>query len=84
MVLLDLKLPRVNGFEVLSWMRQDKKWRRLPVVVFTSSNHESDINRAYDAGANSYLVKPVGFDSLVEVVKTLHHYWLALNQQPEC
>ena len=83
LVVLDLKMPRVNGFEVLGWMRQIESFRRLPVVVLTSSNHEMDIKRAYDAGANSYLVKPVGFDALVDLVRTSYHYWMNLNAQPE-
>jgi len=83
LVLLDLKMPRVNGFEVLDWMRREEKFRRVPVVVLTSSNHEADVKRAYDAGANSYLVKPVGFDALVELIKAVHYYWLNLNEQPE-
>ncbi|HWX19998.1 MAG TPA: response regulator [Candidatus Binatia bacterium] len=83
LVLLDLKMPRVDGFEVLSWMRQEEKCRRLPVVVLSSSNHEVDVNRAYDGGANSYLVKPVDFNELVEMVKALHLYWLTFNEGPE-
>jgi CheY-like chemotaxis protein len=82
LILLDLKMPRLSGFEVLSWMRQDDKLKRLPVVVLTSSSHDADVNRAYDLGANSYLVKPVGFDALVEMVKAIHLYWLTLNERP--
>lgn len=79
LVLLDLKMPRLNGFDVLVWMRSKNELRSLPVVVLSSSNHDADVKRAYDLGANSYLVKPVGFDSLVEIVKTLQQYWLSLN-----
>src|SRR4051812_25256186 len=61
LVLLDLKMPRVNGFDVLTWLRAREEYKKLPVVVLTSSNHESDVKRAYNLGANSYLVKPVGF-----------------------
>lgn len=82
LVLLDLKMPRLDGFDVLSWLRKEASLRTLPVIVLTSSNHEADIKRAYDLGANSYLVKPVGFDALVEVVKTIHGYWLSFNQRP--
>jgi CheY-like chemotaxis protein len=71
LILLDLKMPRVSGFDVLAWLRSDESFRRLPVVVLTSSNHDADIKRAYDLGARSYLVKPVGFEALVELVKTL-------------
>ncbi len=83
LLLLDLKLPRVNGFEVLEWLRKQKKLARIPVVVLTSSNQSQDINRAYDLGANSYLVKPVEFDDLVKLVKTLGLYWILLNEKPE-
>lgn len=80
LVLLDLKMPRVNGFEVLAWIRREMVG--LPVVVFTSSNHEADVVRAYELGASSYLVKPVGFDALVEMLQMIEHYWLRLNQRP--
>ena len=79
LVLLDLKMPRVNGFDVLAWMRSDRQLRAMPVVVLSSSNHDADVKRAYDLGANSYLVKPVGFESLVEIAKSLNQYWLSLN-----
>ena len=81
LMLLDLKMPRLNGFEVLSWVRRDEKCRSLPVVVLSSSSHDADIKKAYSLGANSYLVKPVAFDSLVEIVKTIGQYWLKLNVQ---
>ena len=83
LVLLDLKLPRINGFEFLAWLRKDPRFHRLPVVVLTSSNQDTDVRRAYDIGANSYLVKPVGFDALVELAKSFHQYWLMLNLQPQ-
>jgi DNA-binding response OmpR family regulator len=79
LVLLDLKMPRLSGFDVLSWLRGEESFRELPVVILTSSSHESDIKRAYDLGAHSYLVKPVGFDALVELAKSLHVYWLTLD-----
>ena len=83
LLLMDLKMPRKSGLEVLEWLRQQPGLRRLPVVVLTSSNQSPDINRAYDLGANSYLVKPAGFDSLLELVKSLNVYWLILNEKPE-
>jgi len=83
LILLDLKMPRLSGFEVLDWMRREEKLRRLPVVVLTSSNHEADVKRAYDLGANSYLVKPVGFDGLIELAKAVNQYWLTLNQRAD-
>lgn len=82
LILLDLKMPRKSGLEVLSWIRQQPELKRLLVVVFTSSKHDQDINRAYELGANSYLVKPVGFDSLLETIKQIHRYWGHLNQAP--
>src|SRR5215469_1200160 len=71
LILLDLKMPRVSGFDVLSWLRSENALCGVPVVVLTSSNHDADVKRAYDLGAKSYLVKPVGFEALVELVKTL-------------
>lgn len=83
LVLLDLKLPRKTGHEVLAWIKQNAAFKRLPVVVLTSSTETVDVNKAYDLGANSYLVKPVGFDDLFAMVKTLQPYWMILNQKPD-
>ena len=83
LMLLDLKLPRKSGLEVLQWVRQQDGLKRLPVVVLTSSRETDDVNRAYDLGANSYLVKPVAFESLLEMVKTLNLYWMILSERPE-
>lgn len=83
LVLLDLKLPRRSGFEVLQWARSPQGIKRLPIVVLTSSGETVDINTAYDLGANSYLVKPVGFDALFDMVKILQPYWLIMNEKPE-
>lgn len=83
LMLLDLKLPKRDGFEVVQWVRAQPNLRRLPVVVLTSSNQTPDINRAYDLGANSYLVKPVGSDALVDMLKTVKLYWLITNNGPE-
>lgn len=83
LMLLDLKLPRKSGHEVLEWLRGQQSLKRLPVVVLTASSESSDVNRAYDLGANSYLVKPVTFDALVEMAKTLNLYWLILNRRAE-
>jgi CheY-like chemotaxis protein len=82
-VLLDLKLPRRSGLEVLEWVRQSPTLRRLPIVVLTSSRESADVNRAYDLGANSYLVKPVGFDALTDLVRILQGYWVGWNERPE-
>ena len=82
LVLLDLKMPRKSGLEVLQWVREQPQFNATVVVVFTSSKHDQDIGRAYELGANSYLVKPVGFDALFETVKSVNHYWGTLNQAP--
>lgn len=79
-VLLDLKLPRLDGIDVLKRMRADERTRRVPVVVLTSSKEHEDIMAAYDGGANSYVRKPVEFGSFVEAVRQLGGYWLLLNE----
>lgn len=83
LMLLDLKLPRRSGLEVLEWVRSQESLRRLPVVILTSSRQTVDVNRAYDLGVNSYLVKPVTFEGLMELIETLDLYWLLLNERPD-
>jgi len=82
-VLLDLKLPRRSGLEVLTWIRQQSPLKRIPVVVLTSSRESVDVNRAYDLGANSYLVKPVSFEELAKLLHALNVYWDGWNVRPE-
>lgn len=82
LVLLDFKLPRKNGVEVLQWMRSRHELNCLPVVVLTSSQEPRDLERAYAAGANSFLCKPVDFDQLTHMVQTLDLYWLVMNKVP--
>lgn len=82
LILLDLKLPRKSGHEVIEWLRQQPNLKRLPVVVLTSSSDKGDVNRAYDLGANSYLVKPVAFEALKNMMQTLNLYWLLTNEKP--
>jgi CheY-like chemotaxis protein len=77
LVLLDLKMPRTNGFDILRWIRNHSEWSALPIVVLSGSELQADILDAYAAGANSYLVKPLGFDALVQLVQSVNSVWLA-------
>jgi two-component system response regulator len=79
-VLLDLHLPKIDGLEVLQRLRADERTKRLPVVVLTSSDEESDRIKSYDLGANSYVCKPVDFAAFASAVKELGLYWLLLNR----
>lgn len=81
-VLLDLKLPKVDGLQVLREIRSTPELAHLPVVILTSSREERDIVESYDLGVNSYIVKPVDFDKFVDTVQTLGLYWLLLNEPP--
>lgn len=82
LILLDLKLPRVDGLQVLQAVKADPRTRAIPVIVLTSSAEEPDIKTSYQLGANSYIVKPVEFDKFTELVKYIGLYWLLLNQPP--
>jgi two-component system response regulator len=81
-VLLDLKLPKVGGIEVLREIRSNPRTRRLPVVVLTSSKEERDLAEVYDLGANSYLYKPIDFEKFVEAVGHVGMYWVLFNELP--
>ena len=82
LILLDLKLPKVDGLDVLRRIRADKRLKLLPVVILTSSKEQGDLIRGYDLGANGYVRKPVDFQQFAEAIKTLGLYWLVLNQAP--
>lgn len=82
LVLLDLRLPKVDGIDVLRHARQHAVWKQVPFVILTTSSESVDIARAYDLGANSYLVKPVDFASFASVVKQIKVYWILTNQPP--
>lgn len=82
LLLLDLKMPGTDGFEVLQWIRGEPDLRRLLVVVLTSSNLQADVDRAYELGANSYLVKPVEFDEMVNMLQRFEAYWTEINRTP--
>src|SRR5216683_2996297 len=83
LILLDLRLPKLSGFEVIAWMREQPQLAHLIVVVLTASDHVPDVTKARDLGANSYLVKPGNFEELVEMVKRIKGRWLLLDRLPE-
>jgi CheY-like chemotaxis protein len=80
LILLDLKMPRVGGIEVARALKSDERTKRIPIVVMTSSKEERDIADSYDLGVNSYIVKPLDFESLAEVARHAGYYWLAINR----
>jgi CheY-like chemotaxis protein len=83
LLLLDLKMPKKNGLEVLEWVRQQPSLRALRIVVLTTSDLYQDVNRAYELGANSYIVKPVEMEQFIRVSETLRGYWLWVSETPE-
>ena len=82
LLLLDLKMPGTDGFEVLQWVRAEPNLKRLLVVVLTSSNLQADVDRAYELGANSYLVKPVEFSEMANMIQRFEAYWTEINRLP--
>ncbi len=83
LLLLDLKMPRLNGFDVLNWLKRQPGLKRLSVVIFSSSEESEDINKSYDLGANSYLVKPHAMEDLAKIVERLEKYWFEVNRHPD-
>lgn len=82
LVILDLKLPRKSGFDVLSWVRNQPGLKRLPIVVLTSSREMRDVNRAYDLGTNSYIVKVADPLKMNDLINVIHRYWITVNEKP--
>lgn len=82
-VLLDIKMPRMSGLDVLNQMRESERFRRIPVVILSSSREESDLARSWDLGVNAYVIKPVDVDQFFEAVRTLGKFWAVLNEAPE-
>ena len=82
-VLLDIKMPRMNGLDVLTRMREDEQMRRIPVVILSSSREETDLARSWDLGANAYVIKPVDVDQFFDAVRTLGKFWAVLNETVE-
>ncbi|WP_203235119.1 response regulator [Rariglobus hedericola] len=82
LVILDINMPSVSGFEVLEWIRKHPQFKNVPVVMLTTSMFDTDVSRAYALGANSYLVKPVDTKVLVEMIPMLERYWIGMNRVP--
>ncbi|MCD7099977.1 response regulator [Stenotrophomonas sp. MMGLT7] len=82
-LLLDIKMPRMDGLEVLTEIRKDETFKRMPIVILSSSREESDLARSWDLGVNAYVVKPVDIDQFFNAVKTLGTFWAVINESPE-
>jgi two-component system, response regulator len=82
-VLLDIKMPRMGGIEVLRAIRSDEKLKRIPVIILTSSREDKDLSQSYDLGVNAYVVKPVGFQQFINAVKQIGGFWAVLNELPK-
>ena len=82
LMLLDLKMPKMDGFEVLSQLKSDNKYKKMPILVLTSSDRDQDVDRAYELGCNSYICKPVNFENFIKVVIEIQQYWLVLCKIP--
>lgn len=84
LLIVDLKMPKRTGFDVIDWVRKKSDSKRLRIVVLSSSREKNDINRAYESGANAYMSKPNNFDQLISMIKHLHMYWAELSECPDC
>jgi two-component system response regulator len=82
LIMLDLKMPKVDGIEVLERIKSDAVLKKIPVVMLTSSREHPDVERCYDLGANSYIVKPVGFENFMDAINSAGMYWMLINQPP--
>ncbi|HEY5556311.1 response regulator [Acetobacterium sp.] len=82
LILLDLKMPRMDGLEFLSIVKKDEKFKRIPIIMLTASREERDLVKGYDLGVNAYVVKPVDFESLIEIVKHVNSFWISINESP--
>jgi CheY-like chemotaxis protein len=83
MILLDLKMPRMDGLEFLAIVKKDAEFKSIPVIMLTSSREEKDLIKGYDLGVNAYVVKPVDFDALIDIVKQIEVFWLVINELPQ-
>lgn len=82
-ILLDIKMPRMGGLEVLRIIKNDRKLKKIPVIILTTSREEEDLNNSYELGVNAYVVKPVGFQQFIDAVKKIGGFWAVLNEIPE-
>jgi two-component system response regulator len=83
LILLDLKMPRIDGFEVLTYLKGDERTKIIPVIVLTSSNRMDDVQKAYEIGCNNYIVKPISFEKFIDAVTAINTYWFSISKMPD-